>query len=170
MTQTDEAARLMEAAGWLEDRVALREGAHYRASDHLRLAHYVVGFLLIGLSAVVSSTILQGAQGNPSRTVKMAAGIMAVAVTILTAVQTTFKLGERGEQHRAAAAAYSRTRAELRLFRERTHRDLEASWAELTSIAGKMGDIDAGSPGFLRSTLERARDEATAGIAARAPG
>jgi len=50
--------------------------ARYRAGDHLRTARSAVGFLLIGLSSVVSSTVLQGAGGGPGRSTSLIAGLM----------------------------------------------------------------------------------------------
>jgi hypothetical protein len=55
---------------------------------------YTVGFPLIGLSAIVSSTVLRSSDGDLSRTMSLAAGIIAVAPD-----------PHRGPDHRQARGA-----------------------------------------------------------------
>ena len=102
---SDDVAR---EANRLRDEVACYRAAHFKASDHLRVWHFLIGFVPIVVSAVVSGSVLQATKGNPSATLTLATGILAIVVTILTSVQTTFKLGERGEQHRSAADGFGR--------------------------------------------------------------
>jgi hypothetical protein len=155
---------LRSAARWFQDRVAARERAHYKASDHLRVLHYTVGFTLIVVSAIVSSTVIKGVDGNPSSTATLIAGILALVVTILTAVQTTFKVGERAEQHRTAAAAFGKIKSRLDVFAHEPHSDIPAAWKNLLQIADDMANIDAGAPGYLGRTYEQASSEAKKGL------
>jgi hypothetical protein len=59
--------------------------------------HYVLGLLLIFISALVSGSVLQATGDDPSQALMPTTGALSVAVVILTSVQTTFKLGERSE-------------------------------------------------------------------------
>ncbi len=156
MTETE----LTATANTLRRRICTYRAAHFAASDHLRATHYILGFSLIGVSAAVSSSVLQATEGNPSQTLTLTAGVLSTVVLVLTAIQTTFKLGERGEAHRSAADGFNRIERKLTLFIHRDHPDLAKAWDELTAITEEVGQIEAGAPGFLRRTYDRAQDEA----------
>jgi hypothetical protein len=135
---------------------------HYGASNHLRIIHYALGLLLIIVSAVVSGSVLQAGDGSPSTTLKVVAGSLSVSVVVLTAIQTTFKLGERSEQHRSAGAAFGRIARALEVFIHRPHADVQAAWDELLKIGDEIANVEAGAPGFLQHTYERAKREVEA--------
>ena len=160
---------LIDAAEELEHRVHSYRAAHFAASDHLRLLHYVLGFLLILVSAVVSSSILQASNANPSKTLTLTAGALSIVIVVLTSIQTTFKLGERGEAHQSAADGFGRIERRLRIFIERDHSDLTKAWDELTAIANDVGNVETGAPGFYRRTYNAARRDIAA-QAASGPG
>jgi hypothetical protein len=152
---------LIAAAEELKNKVRSYRAAHFAASDHLRLLHYAIGFLLILVSAVVSSSILQASNGNPSKTLTLTAGGLSILVVVLTSIQTTFKLGERGEAHQSAADGFGRIERKLRIFISREHPDLPKAWDELTAIADDIGNVETGAPGFFRRTYNKARGEVT---------
>jgi hypothetical protein len=144
-----------------------QRGAHYKASDHLRMWHYAIGFGLILFSAVVSGSVLQASDTNPSQALTLAAGALSIAVVVLTSVQTTFKLGERGEQHRTTAAAFGKIARKLDVFISRKHPDLEQSWDELRAINDEYDGVEAGAPGFLGGTYDDAHARALEAARAR---
>ena len=148
---------LIKTASKLCDKANAQRGAHYAASDHLRVGHYIIGVLLIVLSAIVSGSVLQASDGDPSQTLTIASGAMAVAVVILTSVQTTFKLGERAEQHRSAASGMGKVARKLQIFMNREHKDLEKAWKELIAIEEEFDAAEAGAPGFLTRTYDKAK-------------
>ena len=150
---------LIDAAEELEHRVYSYRAAHFAASDHLRLLHYILGFLLILVSAVVSSSILQASNSDPSKSLTVTAGVLSIVIVVLTSIQTTFKLGERGEAHQSAADGFGRIERRLRIFVERDHPDLTKAWDELTAIANDVGNVETGAPGFYRRTYNAARRE-----------
>lgn len=152
-------AEFNQTAERLKRKVGFYRAAHFRASDHLRIWHYVLGFLLIVLSAGVAGSVLQATEGDPSQALTLTAGALSVAVVALTSIQTTFKLGERGELHRSAAAGFGRIGRRLDVFIHRPHPDIAAAWEELLAIADEIGNVEAGAPGFLRQTYDGARDE-----------
>lgn len=160
---------LIQAAEDLSKRVDIYRAAHFAASDRLRTVHYVLGFLLIAVSAVVSGSVLQASNGNPSQALTITAGALGTAVVVLTSVQTTFKLGERAEQHRSAAAGFGRIQRRLELFIHRRHPDTDSAWDELLAIAEDIGKVEAGAPGFLRRSYDRARREVSAELAGKRP-
>jgi hypothetical protein len=151
-------AELLRTARELERKIRGYRAAHFAASDHLRIGHYALGLLLILVSAVVSGSVLQATDGDPSESLTLAAGALSVAVVVLTSIQTTFKLGERGEAHRSAADGFGRIDRRLELFIHRDHPDLERAWEELAKIAEEVGNVESGAPGFTRITYNRARD------------
>jgi conflict system pore-forming effector with SLATT domain len=158
--------KLLNVARALWENAMSQRGAHYKASDHLRVWHYVLGFMLILFSAIVSGSVLQATDGNPSQALTLSAGALSVAVVVLTSVQTTFKLGERSEQHKSAAVGFGKIARKLDLLISRDHEDLDKAWAELTAINDEYDSVEAGAPGFLGRTYDKARaqvqDEARA--------
>lgn len=157
MTASDPAGE----ARRLHKQVHAFRAAHFRASDHLRVLNYCLGGLLILVSAVVSGSVLHASHGNPSSSLKLAAGILAIVVTVLTAVQTTFKLGERGEQHRSAADGFGRVERELEIFMGRYAGSTDgATWDELGKLAEDISQVEAGAPGYMGWTYRRGKERA----------
>jgi hypothetical protein len=150
-------SELIDAAKRYQRQVENYRAAHFRASDNLRTWHYIVGFALIFVSAVVSGSVLQASEANPSRVLTLAAGILSIFVVVLTSIQTTFKLGERAELHRTAANGFGKVSNELDVFIHRRHSDEEKAWDELHAIIAEIGSVEAGAPGYLRRTYEQAR-------------
>jgi SMODS and SLOG-associating 2TM effector domain family 4 len=140
-------------------KVAGYRNAHFKAGDHLRLWHYIIGVALIVVSAVVSGSILQASGDNPSRTLTLTAGILAIIVTILTSIQTTFKLNERAELHRSAGNAFGKLKNDLEIFRRRPIKDIDKGWEKLYTIVDDITKVEAGAPGYLKSTFDRANKE-----------
>jgi hypothetical protein len=150
---------LIREAQGLKHKVAAFRAAHFSAGDHLRIAHYILGLLLIVVSAVVSGSVLQATDGNPSETLTLTAGALSIAVVVLTSVQTTFKLGERGEQHRSAAVGFGQLERKLDIFIHRPHPNVSDAWDELLKIADEITNVEAGAPGYLTRTYRRARED-----------
>jgi hypothetical protein len=155
-------SKLIGVAQHLKERVEAQRVAHYRAGDHLRVLHYTLGLLLILISALVSGSVLQASGDNPSQALTLTAGALSVAVVVLTSVQTTFKLGERSEQHRSAAVGFGGIARKLEVFVNRGHADIEAAWTELTAIEKEIDNVEAGAPGFHRRTYEAALEQVRA--------
>jgi hypothetical protein len=149
-------SELISTAEELRTKVRAYRAAHFAASDHLRVFHYVLGFGLIAMSALVSGSVLQSADGNPSRSLTLTTGILSTLVVILTAIQTTFKLGERGEAHRSAADGFGRIDRKLELFVHREHRDTAKGWDELGAISDEVGNVETGAPAYMRRTYRKA--------------
>ncbi len=155
---------LISAAEHLRTKVRAYRVAHLAAGDHLRAFHYLLGFALIAMSALVSGSVLQSTEGNPSKSLTLTTGILSTLVVILTAIQTTFKLGERGEAHRSAADGFGRIDRRLEIFVHRNHPDLPKAWDELGAIsvrllvsaATALGQSARGNPAVL-STCPPAR-------------
>ena len=159
-----EQEKLVQAAREFKAKADRYRAAHFRASDHLRMAHYVLGTLLIVVSAVVSGSVLQSTATNPSHALTLTTGILSILVVVLTAVQTTFKLGERGELHRSAASGFGLTSAKLEIFIDRQHGDLPKSWEELQALVDEISQVEKGAPGYLRHTYEDAAKEINRGL------
>ncbi len=153
MTKND----LTRVAHDLQFKADVYRTVHYRASNHLRVTHYALGVLLIIVSAVVSGSVLQAGDGDPSTTLKVVAGTLSVSVVVLTAIQTTFKLGERSEQHRSAGAAFGRISRSLEVFIHRRHADDQVAWDELLKVGEEIANVEAGAPGFLQHSYEQAK-------------
>ena len=138
--------------------VAVYRRTHYTSSDHLRLIHYAVGFALILASAIVSGSVLQATGDNPSKTLTLTAGILSIIVVVLTAIQTTFKLGERGEQHRTVAAGLGECGRELDCLIASDPTDPDKAEKALSAILAKISDVEKGAPGYMGWTYRRAKE------------
>src|SRR5262245_17084400 len=156
-------SELIAAAEDLRTKVRAYRGAHFAASDHLRVFHYVLGFGLIAMSALVSGSVLQSADGNPSRSLTLTTGILSTLVVILTAIQTTFKMGERGEAHRSAADGFGRIDRKLEMFVHRGHSDVAKGWDDLGAISDEIGNVETGAPSYMRRTYRKALKEVERG-------
>jgi hypothetical protein len=115
------------------------------------------------MSALVSGSVLQSTDGNPSKSLTLTTGILSTLVVILTAVQTTFKLGERGEAHRSAADGFGRIERKLEIFVHREHRDLAKGWDELGALGEEVANVETGAPAYLRRTYRKALREVERG-------
>jgi SMODS and SLOG-associating 2TM effector domain family 4 len=154
---------LISAAEHLRTKVRAYRVAHFAAGDHLRAFHYLLGFALIAMSALVSGSVLQSTEGNPSKSLTLTTGILSTLVVILTAIQTTFKLGERGEAHRSAADGFGRIDRRLEIFVHRNHPDLPKAWDELGAISEEVGNVETGAPSYMRRTYRKALAEVEQG-------
>jgi hypothetical protein len=162
-------SELIEAAETFKVMVESYRKAHFKAGDHLRLWHYVLGFGLIVVSAVVSGSVLQSTGADPSRNLTLTAGILAIVVTVLTSIQTTFKLGERAELHRSAANGFGKIRNDLEMFIDRPHLEIEKAWDELETIVSEIASVEAGAPGYMRRTYVDANQAVRAELEKRRP-
>jgi hypothetical protein len=160
-------SEVTEAAKAYHQDVECYRAAHFRASDSLRTWHYVVGFGLIVVSAIVSGSVLQASGGNPSHALTLAAGVLSILVVVLTSIQTTFKLGERAELHRSAANGFGKVLNELDVFIHRPHSNVDQAWDELDRIVAEIGSVEAGAPGYLRRTYDKARRQLEDDLAKR---
>ena len=158
-------SELISTAQELRTKVRAYRGAHFAAGDHLRAFHYVLGFALITMSALVSGSVLQATDGNPSKSLTLTTGILSTVVVILTAIQTTFKLGERGEAHRSAADGFGRIDRKLEIFVHREHPDLAKGWDELATIGEEVANVETGAPAYMRRTYRKALREVERGSA-----
>jgi hypothetical protein len=155
-----DAGNLIQIANDLQLKAEAQRDAHYRASDHLRVGHYVIGIFLICLSAVVSGSVLRASEENSGDPISLAAGVLAILVVILTSIQTTFKLGERGEQHRTAASGFGKVARKLEVLANRPHSETEKAWDDLCTIESEFDGVEASAPGFLTWTYNRAKEKA----------
>ena len=150
---------MIEAAKAFRTRVEAFRRAQFKAGDKLRTWHYIIGGILIVASAVVSWLVLQGAETDPSRSLTLAAGIFSTIVVALTAVQTTFRLGERAELHRSAANGFGKILDDLDLFIRRPYSDVDKAWDDLATIVATISGVEAGAPGYMTRTYRRAEKE-----------
>jgi hypothetical protein len=152
------ADRVDEAKGLRSDANCYRR-THYSASDHLRILHYALGTTLILVTAIVSGSILQATPDDPSKKLTLITGVLAIAAVVLTALQTTFKPAERGEQHRTTAAGLGDCRRELDGFIVIPPADLAKADEKLSTIRARISDLEQAGPGYMGWTYRRARKE-----------
>jgi hypothetical protein len=101
--------RAKERRDWAE---AVRL-THYSRADWFRTANNAIGVAAVVLSAVVSAGILTSIHNAPSFWWTVAAGIVGVGATSLTAIRAYLKLDELSKQHRLSAADFGRIQSRL---------------------------------------------------------
>lgn|ERR1035438_3217934 len=106
--------------------------AHYEMANNLARRAKWLGVPVILITAVVGTSVFVSIvdQVVPVQA-KLAIGLLSLAATILSSLQTFFKFSERAESHRVYAARFGAIR-----------RELEALYAR-TAVAQEVGNIDA---------------------------
>lgn len=152
--------RAMESEELLKQwRTAVRVShrAHADAASRCERLHTLLGLPAVALASILGTTILASLEASPGRTAMAAAGLAAVAVAVLAALQTFLGHTERAHRHREAAARYShiqRELDELSLAGEPTPK-VKKQWEELRS---RWAEVDLMAPAVPDRQHKRSRD------------
>lgn len=137
--------------------VRISHRAHHDAVTRLERVNRLVGVPAIGLSTVVGTAILATMESDPGRTAHAVAGLAAVAVAVLTAVQTFLGFSDRAQRHRETALRYAALRRELD--------DLSALGDDgpklrrrLEALRARWREVDGMAPAVSARRLDQARD------------
>ena len=126
--------------------------AHYLAADRYVHLNRVFGIPVIVITAVVGTTIFGTLNENPTPGWKIGAGLVTLAGTVLSSLQTALGFAQTSEKHKAAGEAYRAIRRRFEMFqlryseagaerREEAMNSLEAIVAELADLPKEFPTI-----------------------------
>lgn len=120
------------------------QAAQYEMANRLGRRSQWLGVPVIVITAIVGTSVFASiSQEVVSLEAKIVVGLLSVAATVLSSLQTFFKLSERAEKHRQCGSKFGAIR-----------RELEATLAETS------GPIDTRYIATLREKLDRLGEEA----------
>ncbi len=98
---------------WLR-RAREAQAAQYEMANRLGRRGQWLGVPVIVITAVVGTSVFASiATQAVSIEAKLAVGLLSVLATVLSSLQTFFKLSERADKHRQAGSRYGAVRREL---------------------------------------------------------
>jgi hypothetical protein len=152
----EELRRVQDLLGrWLlRCRVAL--AAYNRATTRAVAAERRLGIPSVALSALVATSVFVTLESDPAVGWRIATGVVAVAATVLTALQTFLRQEERAEQFREAARSYGRLRRRIELAMLFPPGTTAEASAVLDDLAGALAEAARGKPNVPQSVWDRA--------------
>ncbi len=121
---------------------------HYSRADWFRKVNNTIGVAAVVLSAVVSAGILTSIHSSPSFWWTVAAGIVGVSATSLTAIRAYLRLGELSELHRVRAAKFGGIHDQLVTFVLSHPPNDAASRQRLDTIYAEITKLEEEGPGY----------------------
>ena len=123
---------------------------HYKAGKLAARKHLYLGAPVVIATAIVGTSIFATLSENPEIWLKILAGMVSLAATILAVLQTFFKFSELAEKHKLAGANYGMLRREIDLFLlrygDKGPELRDEALNELMAIAESIGQLAKESP------------------------
>lgn len=89
---------------------------HYLAADHKRALNRYLGVPVIVITAVVGTTIFGTLNESPDPFWRIAVGLVSLAGTILSSLQTSLGFDQDAEKHKAAGEVYRAVHRSFEMF------------------------------------------------------
>lgn len=133
--------------------------AHFNACDRWNRWNYVFGIPSVILSAAAGTAFFED--------YTVAAGVMSVSVTVLTALMTFLKPSERATSHKNSGDQYLALRNDSRVFRTITLLTLEdsASLEGMSGLTTRRNELNQASYMFSEQDFKKAKAGIDAGQA-----
>jgi hypothetical protein len=138
---------------------AVKSNAHYDMAELYRWRHHCLGIVVVSASAIVGTATFTSitaksdpstAHYDPSVWLQLATGLLSVAATVLSALQTFLGFANQQERHKRAGDGYSSARRELEFlvmkFPEAKGSDGEPATVAFESLKRMLNNLDKGSP------------------------
>ena len=134
-----------------EDSIHSAKG-HFNSADIWRYRHYSMGIPATVLGALAGAAIVKDWP--------IAASLLSLTATILTALVTFLKPTERASEHKTAGDQYLALKNDARVFREieLLIQDGESHAEKIKALAQRRNELNQGSPEIPRKAFERAKD------------
>lgn len=110
---------------------------HYIAADHKRALNRLLGVPVIFITAAVGSTIFVTFDKSPEPSLRIVAGLVAMAGTILSSLQTLLGFAQDAEKHKTVGGAYRAVSRSFEMF------SLKYAEAGLDQRQGAFAELDA---------------------------
>lgn len=140
-------------------RVRESQFAHYSAADRLGSKNYWLGIPALVLSTFVGTTVFSLLEQQIDIRLKIALGMVSVAVAVLTALQTFLRLEERAEKHRAVAAKYGDIRREIEVIKAIPKASRGEAKLTLTRLKSRLADLATEAPQIPKLVWKSVQDQ-----------
>lgn len=137
--------------------VRISHRAHADAAARCERLHVRLGLPALVLASGLGTTILASLESTPARSTKALAGLAAVAVAVLIALQTFLGHTARGQRHQQAALRYSQIQRELDELLALTDGAPKRS-KRLDELRERWSEIDLMAPAITARQHNQARD------------
>jgi len=137
--------------------------AHYIAADHKQALNRWFGVPVVVITAVVGTTIFGTLNKSPDPVWHIIAGLVALAGTILSALQTSMGFAQDAEKHKAAGEAYRAVERSFEMFllkyAEAPSAQRQAAFADLDELVRGLNDLPRKFPTLPDRFYDKARKE-----------
>ena len=124
--------------------------AHYLAAEHKQALNRYFGVPVIIITAVVGTTIFGTLNESPDPFWRIAAGLVSLAGTILSSIQTSLGFSQEAEKHKSAGAVYRAVYRSFELFLlkyvQATSDQRQVAFAELEKLVRRLEDLPTEFP------------------------
>jgi hypothetical protein len=138
----------------------LHEG-HWDAARWYESWNLYLGTAAAVLSAAAGTTAFMSLLNESERVGRVIAGVLSLFAALMASVQTSYKAGERAEQHRAAAGKYGKLRHTLdKMLLDGLPEDKTAKDKQLNILIASWDDVDASTLPVPPKIYKRTTQEA----------
>lgn len=137
--------------------VRISHRAHADAAARCERLHLLLGLPALVLASGLGTTILASLESTPGRSTKALAGLAAVTVAVLIALQTFLGHTARGQRHQHAALRYSAIQRELDELLSLPDAALKRA-KHLDEVRRRWSEIDLMAPAISVRQQNEARD------------
>lgn len=136
----------------------VRAWLHYRASQTLYRDNYLLGIPVVGLAALVGTSVFASiASGTTSVPFQIAIGSVSIATAVLASLNTFLSYQHRAETHGQASVRYEALGREVEQVRALIPDGKQADAATLDRIRAEMGTVAAEAPHLNRKLTRMGR-------------
>ena len=142
--------------GWQHGLRTLQNG-HFMAAGYYGFIAKALGVpVVIGSSLVSSAVFSTLGESEYDQKLKMTAGIISIAVTIFSSLQTFLGFAERSTHHKQAAVGYGSLRTESQVLLVGLG-ELSVLPSKLDSIRSRWSKLDEDAPTLKESFVTKAK-------------
>jgi hypothetical protein len=128
---------------WRRTLRILHEG-HWEAARRYASWNLLLGSAAAVLSAAAGTSAFMSLLESSEHVGRVVAGVLGLLAAVMASVQTSYKAGERAEQHRTAAGKYGKLRHTMdKMLLEGLPADKTARDKELDDLVASWDDVDA---------------------------
>lgn len=146
-------AAIRAEAERIEEDATYSSKRHYEAHDIWNRRHLFIGLPAVVFSVLATANLLQDAW-------PIVTALMAVVVSVLTALLTFLKPSERAAGHKSAGDQYLALRNDVRVFRTielELEKPIEESARTVATLAKRRNELNSASQQTPRPAFVRAR-------------
>jgi hypothetical protein len=154
---------LLDTASERRDTYGIVGRAHYLAADHKRALNRYFGIPVIVITAVVGTTIFGTLNASPDPFWRIAAGLVSLAGTILSSLQTALGFAQDAEKHKAAGETYRAVHRSFEMFSlkyaQASSDQRQAAFADLDELVRSLKDLPKEFPTLPDRFYNKAKKE-----------